>query len=241
MIMKKLLWIVVLAVLLAGIGVPGAAAQEDECFQKGGTWDAATQKCVARMQVDIQITYPLEMVAYDFAEQAIDEFLQAERAQFFAPLTDVMLYWSPGPLSVYISYETFQFSPDIISLNFTISTYTGGAHPNSYFRTFTFDLAGQRVLALPDLFLPGVDVLSVIAPIAQQSLIAQLGDMSDAATIALGAGPDPLNYQNFVLTPDALVFYFPPYQVAAYAAGPQMVSLPLADLRAILAPPFNGQ
>ncbi|MBI5959560.1 MAG: DUF3298 domain-containing protein, partial [Chloroflexi bacterium] len=151
------------------------------------------------------------------------------------------MYWSPGPLSLYIEYETFQFSPNVISLNFTISTYTGGAHPNSYFRSFMFDLTGQRVLALQDLFLPGIDALGVIAPIAQQSLIAQLGDAIDPAWLAQGAGPDPVNYQNVVITPDALVIYFSPYQVVAYAAGPQVVSIPLADLAAILAPPFNGQ
>jgi hypothetical protein len=44
-----------------------------------------------------------------------------------------------------------------------------------------------------------------------------------------------------VITPDALTFFFPPYQVAAYAAGPQTVSIPLAQLGALLAPPFAGQ
>ena len=53
-----------------------------------------------------------------------------------------------------------------------------------------------------------------------------------------GAGPLPENYQDWLLTPDALVFIFEPYQVAAYAAGPQRVTILLADLQDILAPQF---
>jgi len=46
------------------------------------------------------------------------------------------------------------------------------------------------------------------------------------------------NYQNWVLTPDALVFTFEQYQVAPYAAGPQTVTIPLSDVQDILAPEF---
>jgi len=67
----------------------------------------------------------------------------------------------------------------------------------------------------------------------------QVGDMSDADWIARGTAPVPENYENWVLTPDALVFTFEPYQVAAYAAGPQIVTIPLADLADILAPEFS--
>jgi hypothetical protein len=96
------------------------------------------------------------------------------------------------------------------------------------------------VLTLDDLFLPGSNPLTVIGPLVEQSLQTQLGDMTDADWIHTGTGTDPINYQNWIITPGTLTFYFPPYQVAAYAVGPQTVSLPLADLSAILAPGFSG-
>jgi Protein of unknown function (DUF3298) len=37
-----------------------------------------------------------------------------------------------------------------------------------------------------------------------------------------------------------LIFYFPPYQVTAYAAGPQQVEIPFVALHTLLAPPFAG-
>jgi hypothetical protein len=227
---------IVLALL---IGVPAAWAQDDACLQKGGMWDAAQQKCVQAATIDIKMDYPLSVLQYEFATQAVDQFFQVQRQQFLMPLSDPMFYYSPGPLSLYIDYEEYPYSDTITGLKFNISTYSGGAHPFSFFQTFTFDLANQRVLTLDDLFLPGSNPLTVIGPLVEQSLLTQLGDMTDADWIHTGTGTDPINYQNWILTPGTLTFYFPPYQVAAYAVGPQTVSLPLADLSAILAPDFG--
>jgi len=234
---------VIAAMILAswiGGSVPTALAQDDACLQKGGMWDAAQQKCVQAATIDIKIDYPLSVLQYDFAAQAVDQFLQQQRQAFFAPLGDPEFYYSPGTLSLYVDYEEYPYSDTITGLKFNISTYSGGAHPFSFFQTFTFDLGAQRVLSLDDLFLPGSDPLAVIGPLVEQSLATQLTDMTDADWIHTGTGTDPANYQNWILTPGTLTFYFPPYQVAAYAAGPQTVSLPLADLSAILAPAFTA-
>jgi hypothetical protein len=139
-----------------------------------------------------------------------------------------------------IGYDEYRFSNDIISLLFTISDYTGGAHPNSYYRTFTFDLVEEHVLTLDDVFVNTADALSVISPLVQQNLLTQAGDMSDPTWIEQGTGFVPENYQNFAITPDELIFFFPPYQVAAYAAGPQEVHLPLEQIGSVLAAAFNS-
>ena len=144
-----------------------------------------------------------------------------------------------GPLALSIDYETFNFSEDVLSLKFTIYDYTGGAHGNTTFRTLTFDLAAGRELALGDLFQPGVDPLATVAPIVLADLQTQLGDMTDASWLEMGTAPVPENYASWVLAEDALIFFFPPYQVAAYAAGPQTVTIPLSDLTFVLALEFT--
>ena len=35
-----------------------------------------------------------------------------------------------------------------------------------------------------------------------------------------------------------VIFFFPPYQLAAYAAGPQTISLPLSQIAGVLAPAY---
>jgi hypothetical protein len=239
--MRKRFFFCMALVTVFLVGLPHAAAQDGQkCLEKGGEWDETTQECRVTAAVEIDIDYPMFVTQYGFAEQAVDEFLQIARAFVLEPLSGPYLWYSPGPFSLLVGYETFQFSPDITSLKFDIYTYTGGAHGMSSFQTYVFDLAGERILALDDLFLPGSDPLAAIAPLVQQDLQTQLGDMTDADWIMEGTAPDPVNYQFFVILPDSLVFYFPPYQVASYSAGPQMVSIPLSTLSGILAPPFGG-
>ncbi len=225
-----------IAVLLAGV-VPAAAQgpEADLCMQKGGTWDAEQGACIVAAQIEISVAYPLDLIGLPYAEQAIDDFLAEMRVQFLGGLVEYGLYPSPGPLVQELDYELFEHGDRYISLLYTIYEYTGGAHGNTVFHTFIFDHFEQRALDLENLFADTTAALEVIAPLVQADLHAQMGEMADAAWIAAGAGPDPENYRNVVLTPDALVFYFPPYQVAAYAAGPFTVALPLADVAGLLA------
>jgi hypothetical protein len=71
----------------------------------------------------------------------------------------------------------------------------------------------------------------------QADLTAQMGEFADPQWILDGTSSLEA-YMNFVVTQDALVFFFPPYQVAAYAAGPQMVAIPLEQLSGVLTSPF---
>ena len=234
---------VFLAGLVVGlllVSVFPAAAQDDVCFQQGGVWNDKTGKCEIAVVIDVSIEYPLEFADYAFVTQAVDGFLAEARTAFLVPLSEYGFFSPAGMLTLDVDYEVFNFSPDIASLKFSIYEYTGGAHGGLGFMTFTFDFASERVLALDDLFLPGTSPLDVIAPLVQADLKAQLGEITDPEWIANGTAPTPENYQNWVLTPESLVVIFPAYQVAAYAAGPQQVTIPLSTLSDVLAEPFNG-
>lgn len=233
--MKKILLIICAVFMLTAPVI----AQEDDCFEKGGMWDASQQQCVVQGSLEINIDYPLSVMQYDFVEQTVDEFIQQRKTEFIQFFSEGGFFPGvPAPWGLWIEYEEYQFSDTVISLSFTISDYTGGAHPNSYFQTFTFDLAENRVIAFDELFVEGSDPLSTIYPIVQQKLTELIGDYSDPQWIETGSGENLANYQSFVLTENSLIILFPPYQVAAYAAGPQQVEIPLADLNAILKPEF---
>lgn len=239
----RFLVIPLLAVILAAPFASPAQAQDDPCFNKGGTTNPETGACEIGATIEVKIAYPLELVPYDFATAVIDEFIKFRRTEFLQPIVD-NFYPSPsGMLALQMDYELFSFSDTVISLLYTVYDYTGGAHGMTTFQTYVFDLAGERVLTLNDIFQPGIDPLATVQPLARQILetqLTELGGMApDATWLDQGTAPIPENYANWVLTPDALVFYFPPYQVAAYALGPQIVSIPLADLSAALNPEFS--
>jgi hypothetical protein len=233
---------IAILLLLAFGALTTSAAQEDVCYEKGGTWDPANTTCAIQHSIDVEVSYPITLAQYPVVEQMVDVFIAETRSQFLAGVTapEMFNFPSTGGFFLSISYDEYRFSDTIVSLVFTIADYTGGAHPNSYYKTFTFDLEQGREISLGDLFIEGSDPLAVIAPIVQQDLLTRIGEMTDPTWIQQGTGENPANYQNFAITPDALIFFFTPYQVAAYAARPQQSSIPLSQIGVILASPFNG-
>jgi hypothetical protein len=138
-----------------------------------------------------------------------------------------------------IGYTVALAKDDLISIEFTISSYSAGAaHPNSYTEVVNFDLKNGKLLRLADLFVPGSKYLQTISTYCIQELKKQAKEqgMSDDDWIKKGAGPDPANYKNWTITKKGLEITFDPYQVAAYAAGPQQVTVPYSTLKEIIKP-----
>jgi len=141
-----------------------------------------------------------------------------------------------------IGYTVALAKDDLISIEFTISSYSAGAaHPNSYTDVMNFDLKNGKQLKLADLFLPGSKYLQTIATYSIEALKKQSKEQGDYSAmdddwIKKGAGTDPANYRGWTITKRGLGITFDPYQVAAYAAGPQHVSVPYPTLKDVIKP-----
>ena len=233
--MKRQMMIVALCLFCLGVSTAGAR-QLDPCEVKGG-YINTEGKCVLRAQLSISIDYPLDLAQTPLVADTIDPFIQASKAEIIGYFTESFAY-SPGPYELTMTYDTVRHSNNVFTLVFSTYEYSGGAHGNDTTQTYTFDLANNRLVTLDDLFAPNSDPFVVIAPIVEADLAQKVGDYSTADWIYAGSGDNPDNYQRFALDVDALIFYFPPYQVAAYVAGSQTVTIPLVDLSAILAPEF---
>jgi hypothetical protein len=107
--------------------------------------------------------------------------------------------------------------------------YDGAAHPGHNSITVNYDLRQGRELTLDDLFQPGSNYLQVIADKCKAQLSTRDIGFEDEIFNS-GADPLPENYQRWNLSPDGLVITFDEYQVAPYAAGPQIVVIPFAEL-----------
>ena len=133
-------------------------------------------------------------------------------------------------------YKLLSPAGNLLSLRFEIMIYIkDAAHPASHSRTVTYDLQAGADVRLEQLFLPGSDYLETIA----NYCITQL-ETRDIGfeSFSNGAQPVPENYGIWNLTPDGLLITFDEYQVAAYAAGPQEVVVPYAELQSVIDP--NG-
>jgi hypothetical protein len=137
-----------------------------------------------------------------------------------------------------LKYELLSPPPPakIISLKFDINEYAdGAAHPLGYSVTLNYDLDHEEELTLDRLFLPNTNYLQAISAICKTELGKR--DIGFDAQ-QQGADPSAENYRNWNITVDGLLITFDPYQVAAYAAGPQTVTIPYAALKSMIDP--NG-
>ncbi|HEY4124349.1 MAG TPA: DUF3298 and DUF4163 domain-containing protein, partial [Rhizomicrobium sp.] len=142
---------------------------------------------------------------------------------------------SIGPNTLDISFDVARNDDKVFAIVFTESTFEGGAHPNTNFRTMNFLMPDGWQVYLPEIFTQaGLKKISQLAIADLDKQLMGPDSMSDKDWIARGAGPDWDNFGDFVLLPNALDIQYAPYNVAAYAAGPQETKLPLIPLKPYL-------
>jgi hypothetical protein len=144
----------------------------------------------------------------------------------------------PSPISSASSFDLRYnlLSPpgNILSLKFDMEVYvTGAAHPYHVSQTANYDLERGLDLTLGDLFMPDADYLTALS----RYCIAQLSTRDIGFEgFELGATATLQNYRSWSITSDGLMITFDEYQVAPYAAGPQIVVIPYKQLGQLIQP-----
>jgi len=168
----------------------------------------------------------------DFVNGQIAEFKKAS-AENWQARQDTMPAGEPGhefpdqPFYFDSNWESEQLNRNYVSFVVRFSEYVGGANENQNLKTFNYDFANKREIALADIF-PGVpDYLQKISDIVRSSLSSQLDAASNGhvPTDMINQGTEPTveNFSNFVFNDNVITFYFPKYQVAPGVFGEQYV------------------
>lgn len=124
----------------------------------------------------------------------------------------------------------------LASVKIDTMIFTGGAHPNTTPKIWIFDMSDGDVLDLDDVFIDVKEALIEIAPIVQSVVAERLGRMNQPDMLVDGTTSVASNYDDFVLTEEGVTFFFARYQVAPYAAGEQVVTVPYPRLVGFLRP-----
>lgn len=134
-----------------------------------------------------------------------------------------------------VTYTLISQHSDIWSLKLDFSFYSdGAAHPGHYSGTVNYDLGQGRELALGDLFLADSNYLEAISSYCIAEL--EKRDIGFESGFQQGAAPTPENYSKWNIAPEGLIISFDEYQVASYAAGPQTITIPYAELASVTDP-----
>ena len=129
--------------------------------------------------------------------------------------------------------DTTYASDDVLTVSLETYAYTGGAHPNSNLAFYMFDRETGRTLSLTDLVSDTTALLNVVEQTfrQQQELLPQTNLEERGYFLRNGRFFLPANIG---MSRRGLIFYYNPYEIAAYAFGPIEVTVPYDQLGGIL-------
>ena len=181
----------------------------------------------------------------------IKAFLQQEAANFkqngdFANLTaeDAHIQGlDQGRIySLDAEYKAYQGAHSV-SYVYTLESDTLGAHPNEYYKTFTFDTISGQSLAIGDIFQPNSNYLQLLSTRVRADLPSIINNLqagaADTATINVGTQPIIEDFQSWYIDDANLVIVFAPYQVGPYSIGTVLDTIPLRAFTNVLKPAYR--
>ena len=225
----------VAAILVAGVlacstGISTAAGQS-ACADLGGAVgpDGICTVHAANPTYTLNFSFP-----NDYPDQAaLTGYLTQARDGFINVADNPDAYNLPYELDAKgAGYSSGSPTGGTQSVVFTMWQNVGGAHPQTYYQSFNWDVDKRAPIKFDTLFKPGTKPLDLIYPAVEQDLQKQQGVIDG---IPPSVGLDPSKYQNFALTDDAVLFFFSQGELFAEAAGPVQASVPRSTLAAQLA------
>lgn len=165
----------------------------------------------------------------------LKNIVEGEIAAFKGSMAEMPATPIAAGSSLDIQYQLIGQKGNIWSIQFNIMGYAdGAAHPYHYSIPVNYDLKASKDVTLDDVFLPNSNYLQVISEYCKTQLSTR--DIGFEGDFQQGVNPTPENYRNWNVSGDGLVITFDEYQVAPYAAGPQTVTIPFADLASVINP-----
>jgi hypothetical protein len=212
----------------SGVAVASAATQ---CTDLGGTTETG-QICHLgasdfgyTMNISFPLNYPDQKPVAEYITQTRDGFLNVakmtdSRAMPYELETTATEYNSALPPrgTQSVVFKTFQ---DV-----------GGAHPQTFYKSFNWDQGYRKPFTIYNFFKEGTQPFPVIFPIVQSELQKQSGLTNP---ISPSVGLDPSKYENFAVTNDTVIFFFSQGELLPESAGAIQVSVPRAAIDPMIA------
>jgi len=217
--MRVRIAVAVAGALLAAT-VPGSAAAESPCGDLGGRIDSG-RNCEYRASAPgylVEISFPS---GYPDQRSVVD---------YLNPLKNDFIEFAGGPpphdwpytLTVTsTTYRSGDVDTGTQSLVLTMSQ-DANPHPVTWFKSFTFDVARGRPIALENLFAAGTVPADVVYPEVRRELEKRWSpEVFETMVGEINSG----TFANFALTDDAVIFFFGQGQLLGHPEGPLEVSV----------------
>jgi hypothetical protein len=211
--------------VLLGWSGGAVAAADSACTSLGGDLQDE-QTCrvhTSTASYMLNMTFPT-----DYPDQALTDFLTQNRDGFVSVAQTSSQTSGPRDVPYQMEVTSEQYhsgQPPTGTRSVVLKVFEdlGGPRPSTFYKSFNWDLAGQKAITFDTLFAPNAKPLDAIYPIVQREVGKQTGL---GAAILPGSGLDAAHYQNFAITDDELIFYFAPGELLPSLAGASQVHVP---------------
>lgn len=130
--------------------------------------------------------------------------------------------------------KVFSQQNDFLTIKYTGDGFSGGAHGYYYEYYKVFDLKNQKTLQLADVLLsPDSDIWK--RALWDNFIKNDSGKGQSEMLLVKEISPN----NNFYFDQDYLYFLYNQYEIAAYAAGPILIRIPISDIKLMLKPEFK--
>jgi hypothetical protein len=221
--------VALIALVLSGISGVAAAAPKNYCADlKGVQVGSECQIQESDAGYNLDVSFPT-----DYSDQkSVAEYITQTRDAFLGVAK------SPTPRDLPYALEITPTNygsaiPPRGTQAVVFKTYqnVGAAHPQTSYKAFNWDQTYRKPITYDTLWRVD-DPLKTVFPAVQTELQKQTGQQ---LPIAPSAGFDPLNYQEFAITNDGVIFFFSQGQLLPEAAGATQVLVPRAAIDPMLA------
>ncbi|GAA4404973.1 hypothetical protein GCM10023187_22920 [Nibrella viscosa] len=132
-----------------------------------------------------------------------------------------------------IKGDTVYVGPQVLTIRMETYANTGGAHPNTFSTYYSFDRATGRQLRLSDL----VTDTTALAPIVERIFRLKQGISEEQRLEEEGYFAETGRFvlpEHVGVGRKGLIFYYNPYEIAAYAQGPIEIVVPYREIKEVL-------
>ncbi|MBQ7464720.1 MAG: DUF3298 and DUF4163 domain-containing protein, partial [Lachnospiraceae bacterium] len=117
---------------------------------------------------------------------------------------------------------------DVLSILFTYNTFSGGAHPSSWYDAKSFDAKTGEELNIVNVVNDAASLPKTLADKLLSEYDKEIFFEEDVEKLINESYEENLNY-TYTLDNAGICFYFSAYQLAPYAAGSQITMFPYSD------------
>lgn len=132
-----------------------------------------------------------------------------------------------------IKGDTIYVGPQVLTIRMETYANTGGAHPNTFSSYYSFDRSTGRRLLLSDIL---TDTTS-LAPIVERIFRQKQGIPEEQSLEEEGYFVETGQFvlpEHVGVGRKGLIFYYNPYEIAAYAQGPIEIIVPYREIKDFL-------